>query len=357
MAAKIFGTRVLVRKEPAWHQLGTVIEADDMITPRQGLRRAGLTYHFEKQPLYFQDPETQELRPVPEVAVVRSPTRGDEQWRYISTVHKSYGLLQNEDLAELLEPLVERWPIETIGALGHGETTFMTLRAGTTDIKGEALDQYFLLTDNRQGIQAVHMGMTSIRVVCQNTLSMALRAKDSALIRLKHFASIKQDLTVLRDIMQQMEQQQLRVNRVFTELAEKTVTSDDVQQIIAAAYPLPTTRAKALLDQFGTPLLQQRVNDTDVLANAAVALQDDHYQQVLAMRRETNLLYVRLSDEYPHIGGTAWAAYNAVAEQSDKPRGRSTTITPKAAQAIVWGSRADERHRALHTAMALVGVN
>ena len=205
MPASIFGTRFAGRREPAWHGLGTVFE--DPMSVSKAVKVAGMDYEVIKVPIVSQafgqtvDSGKEQL--------VRPPTKDDPTARHFGIVGPNYSVLKNGDLARMLDPLSERWPTETVGALGQGDTVFFTLDAGEGQVAGEDIKKYFLVTDAKNGGETLRIAYTPVRVVCQNTLIMGLSAASSQ-ITLRHYENLEEDLQFhlsLIDRMASMEDQ------------------------------------------------------------------------------------------------------------------------------------------------------
>ena len=68
----------------------------------------------------------------------------------------------------------EVYPVETCGALGKGGEIFAALNAGTYDFMGEEYSGFFTLYENKLAKGKVKLFYTPVRVVCQNTLMLAM---------------------------------------------------------------------------------------------------------------------------------------------------------------------------------------
>jgi hypothetical protein len=67
--------------------------------------------------------------------------------------------------------------------------------------KNDEIEKYILLSNAHDGSQALRIGFTPIRVVCNNTLTAAHNSHASQLIRLNHKGNIVQTLSELRETM------------------------------------------------------------------------------------------------------------------------------------------------------------
>jgi hypothetical protein len=129
MPASIFGSRFTGKREPAWHGLGTVFE--DAPLASEAIVRSGMDYVVAKCPLFIDtpwgpmNPEAGDAGA--KFALVRQPVADDMEPRLFGVCSADYEVVQNTELAEILDPLTRRWPVETAACLGLGETVLVTL--------------------------------------------------------------------------------------------------------------------------------------------------------------------------------------------------------------------------------------
>ncbi len=149
MAADVFGTRFYASRKPAWHSLGKVFD-DPTMTAERAFTDAGMDYEFSLEELTY---EYKGVRiPTGKYGIVRAPTTDDPTPYMAGVVQSTYKMLQPMAIARLIDAgIAGAMPVETVGALGKGETIFATLDAGVSDIKGEEIKLYFLVTDTLDG--------------------------------------------------------------------------------------------------------------------------------------------------------------------------------------------------------------
>ena len=241
MAHNIFGTRFLGNRKPAWHGIGTTFDVP--LTLLEAVQQAKMEYQIEKFPLYAHTPWGQ-IKVEDEVAAVRHPTDDDPTPRIFNTVSPKYSILQNTDLATLLNPLTEKWPVETVGALGYGETIFFVLKSDSTKVKTEEIDKYFLVTDDKGGGKTLRIAFTPIRVVCQNTLTIAME-KATTSVSLRHYSSLQDDVKFHVDLISKMQDIEDRAIQEFTLLTTKKLDKDQVIYVVSNTYPMPPKPRKA----------------------------------------------------------------------------------------------------------------
>jgi phage/plasmid-like protein (TIGR03299 family) len=104
-----------------------------------------------------------------------------------------YTPVQNVEAFSAFDPLVRDGLLtyETAGEL-HGGIVWVLAKADGTMLKDvDPIHKYLLLVNSFDGSTALRVRFTPIRVVCQNTLSMALGRPQAEAYSLRHMASVK----------------------------------------------------------------------------------------------------------------------------------------------------------------------
>lgn len=341
MSANLFGDRFYGFRVPAWHGLGKTF--DQPLTATEAVKQGGLEYTIEKYPLVAEGGY-----PTGKYGIFRAPTIDDMQYQFLGVCGPDYGIVQNSAIAEIIDPLTKLWPVETVGALGHGETIFLTLDVGEAEVHGEPIKQFFLVTDTRDGGTSMKIAFTPIRVVCQNTLVCGLKqATISAAIQ--HDMNVEQVLKTRVTLLQKMSQARQATMATFEALASAAIQGDDAQAIFAAAYPEPPKSAKLeLLDDYDAQSGPEMLGALYDEATRAEQSWLYYCSRTQALRDGVQSTYARLCDEHPAIGNTAWAAYNAVVEFADFREGTEVY------KSALFGARAAEKKRAFAQALTYV---
>lgn len=352
MAHSIFGDRFYGYRQPAWHGLGTVFTENNK-TLVEAFTDADLNYEFAKCPIRVLTPwgEVDSEENAGKVAIVRQPTSDDPLPRQVAVVSKDYGLMQNMDIARLLNPLSEEWGVETVGALGRGERIFATLRVGSEEIKGDEVQEFFLLNENKDGTGGINLTYTTVRVVCQNTLRIALSQED--VVNIQHTTDVADRLGFEASVMAAMKKIRSSALDTIRKLAETTITDKQAEELFAATFPMPKKPrafrfATTTPDAVGEALYVAERNR----AEGAEAGYKWQVSRVEEFRNGAKSLYVKLNDEYPQIARTAWGAVNAISELADHRTGRDADGKSKAMSAT-FGARSEEKDRALRFAVDL----
>jgi len=343
MAHNIFGSRFIGHREPAWHQLGTVF--DEPISAVEAIQRAGLDFHFDKMSIYCFNDNGDPVAIPDKRAIVRRPTDDDPEFRPISVVSADYTLFLNIELAQAIESLTDLWPVETAGALGKGGQLFLSLAAGECEIAGDVIKQFFLLYEDRTGNRSLQLMITPVRVVCQNTLITGIR---SAMIQLgiNHVGSSGAMLELSVESLRKAQGSMTEVIDAMNELALVFITDVEINEIIAAAYPMPPKPRKLI--EAGELSLDEASPKGQFLRD--IAEQWSHAMERQVLSRVTAWeSFDMICQDNSEIAFTPWAAYNAVVEAEDyRPHRGPITLSE------VLGPRAEPKKRAFKKATEII---
>jgi phage/plasmid-like protein (TIGR03299 family) len=173
-----------------WHRQGVVL--DGYPTIDEAVVNSGLTWNVQKYPLRAvvskDDGDSEVTVDIPQFALMR-----DTDLRFYGTCSDDYKVYQNSEAFEWCRPLVEseEWKLETAGSLKQGQTCWILLNQGTVSVlPKDNLKQYLLLTWSHDGKTAVRLGLTSVRVVCNNTLTQALNMEGNLLHKFAHNSAL-----------------------------------------------------------------------------------------------------------------------------------------------------------------------
>lgn len=349
MAHSIFGKRFLSTREPAWHGLGTswtgpktaleAVEESKVGEIVIGTRRMG----WELEDGTFE--------PIGDrMVIVRYPTHDDAETVRLGEAGLDYSVIQNSALAKALDDagLTTRWPVETCAALGRGETIFICLNMGKDTVAGEEHDRYVIFCDTRDGGSSLLVLTTHTRVVCANTLQIALENGDIKL-NLQHNRTLETDFKFAIDLMDQVESNTARVKQALERLQTIAVTADDLPGLWDKTYPKP--RRGNLLRQYEQVDDPARFDPAQLARLEKMAV-DYHYAQQM---RETVVTaakerYDVLEQDFPHLAGNGLGFVNVVAEIADHTR------CSRGGVASIIGNRAEEKIRA-HRALLALATN
>lgn len=169
-----------------WHNLG------NQLPPKQPLevwaREAGMDWTIRETPVRFMAEQAGALGSImtfeDQKVLYRSDTKAP-----LSVVSNRYQVVQPRDVLEFYRDLseVSGFELETAGVLKAGRKFWALARTGKeSHLKGnDTVKGYILLATSCDGTLATTATPTTIRVVCNNTLSIALNGASSA-VRVPH---------------------------------------------------------------------------------------------------------------------------------------------------------------------------
>lgn len=195
-------------RETPWHGQG--IKVEEAPTSADAIRLAGLDWRVEQKPLFLEDGTKIEGN----FANVRSSDN-----KPLGIVGNKYKIVQNSDAFEFTDALLgEGVRYETAGSLKDGKVIWLLAKMPeTVEILGDKVEPYMVFTNTHDGSGAVRVCMTPIRVVCNNTLNIALnRAK--RVWSARHTGSITNKLDDARETLQFAKQYMDATKETFEEL-------------------------------------------------------------------------------------------------------------------------------------------
>ncbi len=229
-------------QEKAWHGLGQIVK--DYPASKEALEFAGLNYTVEKRPIFTYgtpnfkaDPDADIVIPEIEVPGYFATVRTDTD-QVLGMVGKDYRIVQNTDAFTFFDSIVGGDGIlyETAGALGNGERIFITaklpdyIKVGSDDL----IEKYIFLTTSHDGSGSITAAFTPIRVVCVNTLSMALN-NCSNVVKIRHTESAQERLKQAHKIMGISSTLSTQLEVIFNEWTKVKITDKQVMRLIQEA--------------------------------------------------------------------------------------------------------------------------
>ena len=233
MAANV-ETMFYTREKP-WHGLGTmVMEAP---TSKDALILAGLDWRVVQKPLLTYD----EI-PVPGFkANVR-----DSDNQVLGVVTDRYKVVQNEDAFAFTDSLLgEGVTYETAGSLQNGRRTWILAKLPQRYIiSGDEITPYLVFMNSHDGSGAIKAAMTPIRVVCMNTLNLALSTAKRTWSA-DHVGDIRGKLEDARDTLLYAGRYMEELGKAIDGLSKIRLSDRKVYEYIDALFPLADNTTEA----------------------------------------------------------------------------------------------------------------
>ena len=215
-------------RETPWHGLGTkVLEAP---ASKDALQLAGLNWRVMQEPIYT---AMEEL-----VDGYKANVR-DSDRKVLGVVTDRYRVIQNDEAFAFTDELLGAGvKYETAGSLQGGRKVWLLAHMPHEYIiSGERISPYLLFSNTHDGSGAIKVALTPIRVVCQNTLNLALaRAKRSW--SMIHTGDIHEKMQEARDTLLRAENYMQELGQEFENLRMKKLSDRQVTEYIEILLPL-----------------------------------------------------------------------------------------------------------------------
>ncbi len=293
-----------------WHLLGQELTAGASIDT--WTREAGLNYSVLESPVLFNT----EAASAPQEFKGRKVLHRSDTGAALAVVSDGYHVVQPADVMAFFGKLVDigGFEMETAGALSYGRRIWALAKVnqGADIVEGDTVRPYVLLGTSYDGTMATVAKFTSIRVVCNNTITAALNRENSGTVRVLHSERFNADAVRLElGIVSDSWERFLVQSRKLSGHAMPKEEADNFVQTLLKPYnagPLPVEETRAYKRIMG-------------LFNGAA-----------------------IGADIPGVAGTRWAMLNAVTELVDHERGRSANTRMESAW---FGTGAAIKNRAL----------
>jgi phage/plasmid-like protein (TIGR03299 family) len=288
-----FATRAV----PAWHLLGTVFDQADEVSTSRMLELAhlnGWNVRLAEAPSLVDGTEVNCVTPA--YYVLRDNPFTSGQVDRLAVVGDRYKVVQNEDVFAFGDALLDgggQW--ETAGSIRDGRAVFGSLLLDREIVVGgndadDRVQTYLLVYTSHDGTVGVQAMTTPVRVVCQNTLNMAIRGVKQS-FKMRHTSTIEGRIAAAKEALQISYKYADAFEDEANALYETSMSNAEFSKIVTALYPKPEESAKGAYTRW--------TNKVDLLGDIFNSKAED--------APATNV----------NISGTAWAGLNALTERLD----------------------------------------
>lgn len=226
MAANV-ETMFSTRKKP-WHGLGTIVA--EALASKEALEVAGLDWKVVQKRIYTGDRQL--------IPGYRANVR-DTDNKLLGVVSDRYRVVQNEDAFAFTDSLLgEGVRYETAGSLQSGRRVWMLAKLPNEYIiLGEQISPYLVFCNSHDGSGAIKVAMTPIRVVCSNTLNLALNTAKRCWTA-KHTTNIADKLEEAKETLFFAEAYMSRLGQEMEVLRKERLSDRKVMEYINTLLPI-----------------------------------------------------------------------------------------------------------------------
>ena len=295
--------------ETPWHRLGKKVEHS--LTAEEAITESGLDWPVDEAQVFINSQPRDEYK-----ALVRS-----DNGFVLNVVNKTYKPVQNRDAFKFFDEVttVGSAKYHTAGSLNQGRQIWLLakLPGELVITKEDVVEKFVLLANGHDGYHALTMQWTPIRVVCQNTLNIAL-ADSAVRFYARHTQNALQKAGAARDILG-------IANRFYTEFLEKCQ-----QMVKVPALPAPNL---------------SRLISNIVGIEEGITVEESHKFRKEAYNKIMDLVETG-KGQTPDIRGTDWGVFNAVAEWADFYMPVRSKREGARSESILFGRGADIKREA-----------
>lgn len=226
MAANV-ETMFYVREKP-WHGLG--IRVEEAPTSKDALFMAGLNWAVNQEDVYTDFGEI--------IPGYKANIRNTDR-KVLGVVTDRYKVIQNTEAFEFTDELLGKGVrYETAGSLQEGKKVWLLARLPREYvIDGERISPYLIFSNTHDGSGAVKVAITPIRVVCNNTLNLALSTAKRSW-SMVHTGNIEEKLQEAADTLFLADEYMTELGKEFEKLKSIEVTDDQLKAYVEALLPL-----------------------------------------------------------------------------------------------------------------------
>ena len=271
MAANV-ETMFYTRQKP-WHGLGTMVQ--EAPTSKDALILAGLDWQVIQKPIITEDG-------IP-ISGFKANLRETDN-RVLGVVTDRYRTIQNHDAFAFTDSLLgEGVTYETAGSLQNGRRVWVLAKLPQRYIiSGDEIIPYLVFMNAHDGTGAIKAAMTPIRVVCMNTLNLALSTAKRSWST-NHVGDIRGKLEDARYTLLYADLYMQELGKAIDKLNRQKLSDRKVYEYIDALFPLVDNASE-----------QQKKN-------------------LQRMKEEVKVRYFEAPD-LAHVGKNAYRFVNAVSD-------------------------------------------
>ena len=232
MAANV-ETMFSVRQKP-WHGLGTIVM--EAPTSADALKLAGLDWQVLQEPIYTEFGEL--------IENYRANVRNSDR-KVLGVVSDRYKVVQNVDAFSFTDELLGKGVrYETAGSLQEGKKVWLLARLPREYIiAGERISPYLVFSNTHDGSGSVKVAVTPVRVVCNNTLNLALDTASRSFSMI-HTGNIQDKIQEAKDTLFMAEEYMDRLGAEFEQLRRQKITDAEVKEYISLLLPMEKDSTK-----------------------------------------------------------------------------------------------------------------
>ena len=274
--------------ETPWHGLGKRVPAD--VSPEQMLDAAGLNWEVVKKPLFFNTDSGPVL--TNSQALVRATDN-----KVLTVVSENWNPVQNIEAFTFFNDFVAAGDMEmhTAGSLRQGKMVWAMaqIKESFELFGGDKVEGYLLFSNPHEFGRSIDIRFTPVRVVCNNTLTMALNDDVKHVVKINHRSQFNGDQ--VKQVLGIAGDQLARYKEQAQFLGQKKYNKETIVEYFNRVFPSMT-------------------KDEEKRNNMA-------FPNSRQAEEAMSIIHTQPGAEYAR--GSWWQAFNAITYMTDHTMGRS----------------------------------
>lgn len=215
-------------RETPWHGLGVKVE--DALSSAEAIEKSGLNWEVNQHPVKTDDGI--------DIPGYKANIRSSDN-KILGVVTDRYKVVQNSEAFAFTDGLLgEGVTYETAGSLGGGKKIWLLAKLPERyTIMGEDVEPYLVFSNSHDGNGAIRVAMTPVRVVCQNTLNIALSTAKRAW-SMVHVGDLAAKMEEARSTLDLADKYMNGLGVEFEKLNKIQISDSKVMEYIEMLIPL-----------------------------------------------------------------------------------------------------------------------
>lgn len=226
MAANV-ETMFYVRTAP-WHGLGTRVES--AVCSEEALQVSGLNWNVIQRPIMTSNYDL--------IPGYKANIRDIDE-KVLGVVTDRYKVVQNSEAFAFTDSLLgEGVKYETAGSLQEGRKIWLLAKLPDKYIiEGEEITPFLVFSSSHDGSGAIKVAMTPVRVVCQNTLNIALSSA-KRIWSTVHVGDLANKMDEAHNTLLLAEKYMGKLGNEFSKLSKIRLSDAKVMEYIDMLFPM-----------------------------------------------------------------------------------------------------------------------
>lgn len=224
--AALVESMMYVREVP-WHGLGTKV--DEAPNSKEAIKLAGLDWNVNPTVIYDANGK--------EISGYKANMRDSDQ-SILGIVSDRYQIVQNSEAFEFTDSLLDEGVVyETAGSLRDGKQVWLLAKMPRTTILGDDVDPYLCFTNTFDGSGAIRVCATPVRIVCNNTLNLALETTKRSWST-RHIGDLAGKLHQAKETLGLAQEYMKKLDEDADRLANTKLSDAEIESIVSFIFPI-----------------------------------------------------------------------------------------------------------------------